>query len=220
VTALLDDRQQRIIEWLSEEHQDLASLYESALFFLNNSLMTGNERTRLSLICHSMRELVNRLPDAFGIPSPDGARSDYSNQYQLLSDIAVKYPNLDLLASIEYVPVPQELAVALENLIANSKVANIRRVDQLAAMLTEDQNSRHPVVKEWKKLSQFFVEWAHLSRAQSLIANLPTEDELRSQIRSVEEIIYGIVAPFFDNRHLIDEILKNANLETSAKPNG
>jgi hypothetical protein len=211
VTASLDDRQQRIIEWLSEKYQDLASMYQSALAFLNNAPITGHERARVAQICHSMRELVNRLPDALGIPSLNGAKSDYSNHYQGLPDIAAKYPNLDLLESIEYVPVPQELAVVLENLIKNSKVANIRRADQVAAMLTEDQNSKHVVVREWMDLSKFFVKWAHLSGTQSSIADLPTDDVLKSRIGLVEVIVHGVMAPFFDNRHFIDDLLEDAN---------
>jgi len=56
----MDEGQRKIIDWLKQVHTGLAELYEGAVLLLNEEGFPG--RTRL--ICHAVREIRNRLPDA------------------------------------------------------------------------------------------------------------------------------------------------------------
>ena len=67
-----DDRQTRLASWLAEKRPDLASMYRTARDLLATAAKPGDERTRVSHICHSMREMMNRLPGALGIAGTGG----------------------------------------------------------------------------------------------------------------------------------------------------
>ena len=65
----------QILEWLKRNAPSLAELYEGAVVMLHDSSLPG--RTRF--ISHAVREIRNRLPDAFdgGTRSP---RLDYTKR--------------------------------------------------------------------------------------------------------------------------------------------
>ncbi len=59
-----DARHQAISDWLEDKKPDLASTCRAAVSMLGAKSDVGHERTRNLLTCHSMREVINRLPTA------------------------------------------------------------------------------------------------------------------------------------------------------------
>jgi hypothetical protein len=215
-----EERQARIADWLDEKRRDLASMYRVACALLDEPSKAGDERTRVAHICHSMREVMNRLPAALGVAGPNDGVPRGTTVLQGLPTIAARFPGVDLSQEIENVPVPRELAVALGNLIRAAIADDGRIAANAAALLTDDGNTKHPAVQEWRELIRFFVQWAHLEDEQRSHGDLPSDDQLRIQLDRVEILIDSLRAEFFVSLHSIEDILAGANsqLETGGEP--
>lgn len=92
-----EDRPERIADWLEEKRPDLANMYRAARELLASAAKPGDERTRVSYICHSMREIMNRLPGALGIAGTGSGGPRSSKQVRELPSVAARFPNLNLL---------------------------------------------------------------------------------------------------------------------------
>ena len=206
-----EDRQTRIADWLQEKRPDLASMYRAARELLASAAKPGDERTRVSQICHSMREIVNRLPGALGIVGAGSGGPRSSTHVRKLPALAARFPNLDLLQEVENVPVPQELAVLLDELVKAAVAEDGRVAANAAALLTDDGNTKHPAVREWRDITAFFVKWAHLHDEQSDPELIPSDDDLRQRVELAEALMDGIRAEFFDSLHAIEDLLADAN---------
>ena len=206
-----EERQARLADWLEEKRPDLASMYRAARELLASAARPGDERTRVSHICHSMREVMKHLPEAIssGGRHERGARSD--NYVRRLPGIVAKYPSLDLAQDAENVPVPQEIARVLEDLIKAAVAEDGRFLADIAVFLTDDGNTKHPAVREWYTTYNYFVKWAHLHGEQSNVDTLPSDDDLMSRIDAVEVLMDGKRAEFFDSLHAIEDLLTEAN---------
>ena len=208
-----EDRQARITAWLEEKRPDLASMYRAARELLAGTAKPGDERTRVSYICHSMREIMNRLPGAINIVGAarggQGPRS--STHVRKLPALAARFPNLDLRQGVENVPVPQELAIVLDELVRAAVAEDGRVAANAAALLTDDGNTKHPAVREWMDTTDFFVKWAHLHDNQSDHELIPSDDDLRQRIELAEALMDGVRAEFFDSLHAIEDLLAGAN---------
>lgn len=209
--SIPDDRQIRIEDWLHKQRPDLASMYRAARGLLAGNAKPGDERTRVSHICHSMREVMNRLPTALGIAGAESAGRPSQDHVRKLAEVAAQFPNVDLVQDIENVPVPQRLASLLNDLIKAAMAEDRRRRADVAALLTDDGDTEHPAVIEWTRLSRFFVKWTHLQNEQSDAHSIPSDDELRLRIELAEALMDGIRAEFFENLHAIEDLLTEAN---------
>lgn len=211
----LDARQRAVAEWLEEQKPELGSAYRAAMALLVGSPDAGHERTRILLICHSMREVINRLPTAvmLGRGTLDrravGKHKASSDQVRSLPQLRVEYPDLDLTQDAENVPVPREVAVALEKLIDAAVYEDQRRLSDLAAFLTDDANPKHPAVREWRGLSEYFTKWAHLRDRSD--ESVPSDQQLTEKIRVFEDHVDAIRLAFFASKSVIEDLLAAAN---------
>lgn len=206
-----EDRPTRIVDWLEEKRPDLASMHRTARQLLASTASPADARVRASLICHSMRELMKHLPAVIsgGDRDAGGPRSnDYIRQ---LPSIAAKYPALDLSQDAENVPVPQEIARFLADLIKAAISEDGRFLSDIATFLTDDGNTKHPAVREWYRTYNSFVKWAHLHGDQSDVHSIPSDDELRRWIEIAEAHMDGVRAEFFDSLRAIEDLLAEAN---------
>ena len=128
-----------------------------------------------------------------------------------LPAIAARFPNLELLQDVENVPVPQELAALLGELVKTAVAEDGRVAANAAALLTDDGNIKHPAVREWRDLTDFFVKWAHLHDEQSDAQCIPSDDDLMQRIELAEALMDGIRVEFFDILHAIEDLLTEAN---------
>lgn len=211
----LEDRQRVIAGWLEEKRPDLATAYSSAIGLLHSSPDNGQERTRIMLICHSMREVMNRLPTAVMLSR--GSLNDErvkehrrsADQVRELPQLRVDHPDMDLTQDAENIPVPREAAAVFDRLIETAVYEDQRRLSDLAAFLTDDANPKHPAVREWRGLSDYFVKWAHLHDKTD--ASVPTDKELTQKIRVFEDHVDAIRLVFFESKSVIEDLLAAAN---------
>lgn len=209
---LLDDRQQGVYDALAERHSDLASMYRAALRFLATDVEDGDRRMRVAYICHAMREVMNRFADAIGASSSDRIKPPSDAQVQALPDLLASHPDLALdSADQELIPIPQAVAAAFDKLIKTAVQEKIRTRDIAAAVLTDDGNSDHPAVRQWMDTRRFFVRWAHLRAKPSDLASLPSDDDLRSRVRVVEDLIEVVTRFFFEARDAVEDLLAEIN---------
>ena len=154
---------------------------------------------------------MNRLPEALGVESFEtgGARS--STLIQDLPGIVARFPGLDLVLDAENVPVPHELALFFDSLIRTAILEDSRVLGNMAALLTDDGSTKHPAVREWRELSNFFTKWAHLHAKQANLGEIPSDAELIKRIGAVEDLMEGLLAEFFDSLHAVHDLLAEAN---------
>jgi hypothetical protein len=212
----MDDRQRRISNALVErERSDLAGMYRSALDLLATTPDAGNERTRISYICHSMREVMNRVLGVMGSSASPRIKPSTAVQVQALPDVVAQYPELTLDAESESVPVPQAVAAMFDKLIKTAVQEKRRSRDHVAALLTDDGNSDHAAVKRWVEARDFFVDWTHLEGRQRQESELPNDDDIREHIDVFEELLDGVITRFFALRHSIDDLLAEINAQVT-----
>lgn len=210
-----DARRQAVAEWLEDKKPDLASTYRAAVSMLGAKPDAGHERTRILLICHSMREVMNRLPTAALLGQGAASQDEVdgyvpaSVQVRDLPQLRIDHPDMDLTQEAENVPVPKPAAMALSRLIDTASYEDRRRLSSLAAFLTDDGNPKAPAVKEWRDLSEYFVRWGHLH--DKFEADLPTDEELAAKIGIFDDHVDAIRSAFFESKSLIEDILTSAN---------
>ena len=208
----LDDRQAGVFNALYERHADLGSMYRAALRILSAGVDDSDRRMRVAYICHAMREVMNRFSDVVGANSAERIRPPSDVQVQALPDLLAGHPDLVLdQAEQELVPVPQPVAAAFDKLIKTAVQEKVRSRDVAAAMLTDDGDAKHPAVGQWMGARKFFVTWAHIHAEPTQPDVLPSDDDIREQIRVVEDLIEGVTRLFFDARHAVDDLLAEIN---------
>ena len=159
----MDARQTRIVDALVDrDRADLADMYESALDLLATTPSTGRERSRISYICHSMREVMNRVLAVMGTSTSSRINPSTTVQVQALPDVVAQYPDLALDLESESIPVPQAVATMFDKLVKTAVQEKRRSRDDVASLLTDDGNSDHAAVTSWIDARTFFVRWAHL----------------------------------------------------------
>lgn len=209
--STFEDRHTRIADWLDKKRPDLASMHRTARELLASKARSGDERARVSLICHSMRELMKHLPEVMSGGDRDGGGPRSSDYVRQLPSLVAKYPALDLSQDAENVPVPQEIARFLSGLINAAISEDGRFLSDIATFLTDDGNTKHSAVREWHETYNFFVKWAHLHGHQSDVNLIPSDDELRRWIEIAEAHMDGVRAEFFDSLRSIEDLLAGAN---------
>ena len=204
-----DGRRQQIYSALLQHNPVVAGLYRTAIRSFKTPAYAGEERARIAVIFHSMREIMNTLASVLG-DSSQGTRQD--GAAKLVRQLPVKlaeYPDLDLRQDNEYIPVPREAALFIWEMaaLASQEEGNIRK--DIAALLAEGSGRDHPVVKEWKNARDFFVKHAHLSKPPEDIDI--SDDEIEQQVRVVEDLMEGRLREFFESRHEVDALLEDIN---------
>lgn len=135
-------QQRAVAEWFEAQKPERGNTYRVARELLAEAPDPGYERTRVLLICHSVREVINRLPTAVMLGRGSLDRSavanhrDSSELVRSLPKLRVEYPEMDLSQEVENVPVPRDLALAFNCLIDTSVNEDQRRLSDLAAFLT------------------------------------------------------------------------------------
>lgn len=207
----LTERQSRIASWLDDKQPELAGMYRAGVSLLHAPAVPGNERVRVAIVCHAFRELMRHLPGVFGITYTPRSGPSASDRVRTLPTLAERYTGLDLRQDVEYVPVPQELAFFLADLITATNEEAGRVASGPAALLTDDNNPNRPVVRQWLEVYNWFVKWAHLDGKRRELSAIPADQELLTRLHALEEMIDGVVVTFFENLHTVEDLLSDAN---------
>ncbi|MEU1808420.1 hypothetical protein [Micromonospora aurantiaca (nom. illeg.)] len=209
--AFMDARQQRICAALTGKRSDIASMYRAALRLLSMPAEVGDERTRISHICHSMREVMNRVLGAMGTTASPRIKPPSNKQVQALPDMLSSFPGLALDADGESIPIPRAVAEVFDKLIKTAVQEKRRSREDVASLLTDDGNSEHLVVKRWVEARDFFVRWAHLQDDEPEMSKLPSDNHMRTHVAVFDELFDAVITAFFTLRHSIDDLLAEIN---------
>lgn len=203
--------QQRVFDALVERRPDLADMYRVAIDQLRVPSGEVGARTRISYICHSMREVMNRIITAMGRPIAPAVKPSSSDRVQQLPDLLSRFPDLQFDVGQELVPIPREVAVAMESLFRAAVQEKRRSRDDVAALLTDDGNAAHAAVSKWIEARGFFVKWAHIHDRVVPSEELPSDDEIRTHVATFETLVDGVITQFFTARQSIEDLLAEIN---------
>lgn len=205
------ERHQRTIDALKKRSPRLAGMYRSAIDAMITAPSEGLESARVSVICHCMRELMNGLPSVMANDSiPRPKPSSGSLLTKLVQEIAA-YPRLDLTLDQDLVRIPSTVATIINQLVAAVTIERGRNRSIAASLITGGADAKHPAVNQWREAQDFFLGWAHLDRNYEQQSELPSDSELWSNIEVVEDVIAVRSALFFDNLHVLKDLLAQAN---------
>lgn len=207
----LDARRQRVLDALVGRSPNLADMYRSALRMLDTPAVAGEDRARISLICHAMRELMTGLPEAIGDSASPRPNPSSGALAAGLPKLLAAHPELDLEQDRDLIAVPREVALALANLVRAVTLEQGRNRSNAAALLTGGSDAEHPAIGQWQRAYKFFVGWTHLDRNHVSSRRLPSDEEVAAQVRVVEDVIEVRSAAFFDNLRSIEEMLAQFN---------
>jgi hypothetical protein len=87
-----------------------------------------------------------------------------------------------------------------------------RRIrDDVAALITDDDNASHVAVSQWIESRDYFVKWAHLHERDVAESDLPSDDEMWGHVSVFEELLDGVITAFFASLHSIEDLLAEIN---------
>ena len=219
IGAVMDERQKGILDWLREVEPELGELYEGALEMVNHRGFPGRER----LICHAVREIRNRLPNAVA-----GKRAikrlDYPEQVALIAKaweragLGGVYEKQNAGTNNEVGQhVPREVLVLVDELVRRHGQVKHRKEENARRLMTalEPENkqlsaSLAPVVGKWIEVTEWFVERAHIGKDIS-------EDELVAHFRTFETVLQTFSGYFYEGFEEIERHVEEAN-RSGARP--
>ncbi|WP_159574489.1 hypothetical protein [Microbacterium sp. 8M] len=204
-------REARVLAALEDKSVALAGLYVQALEQLGSPAPNGREVARVSLICHCMREIMSGLPSAMAVNTRTRPNPGSASLTSKLPGLVSRHPGLDLRADQDVVPVPREFAIAVAEIIDAATKEQGIQVANAAALLTDDNDETHPLVRQWKSAQRFFLEWTHLDRNPNGTRALPDDAAIRSKMRVIEDVIEVRTALFFENLSAVQDLLAIAN---------
>lgn len=207
----MEPMQRRVFEALAERRPDLADMYRAALGQLSVPSVEAATRTRISYICHSMREVMNRVVNAMGRPIAPAVKPSTRDQVQQLPDLLSRFPDLQFDVGQELIPIPREVAVAMESLFKAAVQEKRRSRDDVASLLTDDGNTAHAAVSKWIEARDFFVKWTHIHDRIVPSGELPSDDEIRAHMATFEMLFDGVITQFFTARQSIEDLLAEIN---------
>lgn len=201
-----DSRRRRIYEAIFERSPELAGYYWSAIETLASEPAVGRERQRISTLCHSVRELMNGLPDLLGNKTARINDNELKDSLKRLPDQRLRIGDND-----EVVPIARDVAIELDNILRLAAIVNSGVQAKMAALLTGTARARHPLARQWNSTLNYFVKWAHWDHPTDETRPLPTNAEIEARLKVVEDVLEARIGEFLDVAHDLDDILAEAN---------
>ncbi len=223
--SLWNEDRQALHKLIEEVDPALAGLYRQAIMLMDSSPIPGDEKARLSLVSHCIRELMNNLPDALGdvkdFPASRGGDEDKAraglvaavNNFrglpaqQLEAETAPANPP-------DKVTVPADLLDAAENLVGVFKDGETRGELRDSAAVLGYIDRYHPALKPWRAARKFFMSFAHLDRLKATGSggrDMPADDGVMTQIAVIEATMRVRLGAFFDNLNEVRSLADQAN---------
>lgn len=201
-----DERRLGILAAVAERSPVLATYYKSAIDQLSTQPETGDERIRVSLICHAIRELINSLPWAMGTTSSQPIKPSSKTLLESTPSWTA-----DLEGDDDMVPAPRQVVTWLAQFVRATELENKRVRDDLVALLADTPQEDHPLATPWNQTRSWFVRWAHFERGSGESGTIPSDETILEHLQIVEDVIQARTAAFFDAREAIDDVLAQAN---------
>ena len=211
--------QLQLLEWFASEAPSLAAPYKAAVTLITYH----NFPARVHLICHIVRDIYNKLPEAL-----DGThRRRDANFFEMIDEVEKHWVQYTRESFTE----PTDSGVASESTLQVSvSMIAVRKVGELlekhrahkkqpksAEVLAQALYQRfvedgvtpsQRLINTFEKERKWFTKRAHLVRDSDKI---PTDDGLQEHFETFERILHTLVAPHFLVQRELDDILQQAN---------
>ncbi len=201
-----------LLEWFSKQAPSLAPAYHGATKLLLDVGFPG----RVHFIAHSFRDIADRL--AFVLePTSRAERVDYGNH---TDEITKCWPKLtftieegNLVGPEPIVSIGELAARRVDNLVEDhrerrTRPSNQQRLFEIAARLNPgNATANQGAVREFEKLSKWFVKWAHFPREE----RMHDESELVRKFTEYETILHSLFGSFFAGTEDLDDVLRETN---------
>jgi hypothetical protein len=211
-----------IKKFLIKRSSSLANFYEGAVRFLEDPNFPGRDR----LICYSVREICNRLPDIIS-----GSTRKKSFEYSHLVEGIYKswrrlnYPETGGLPKINIdensyplntLPIDREVFEKVAHLISMHTVPKENKsvkAERLFFGEESDYSQFRPFVEHWIKMTDWFSYYKRIHASdkpdpESLYNGLNDQFEL------FEDLLLTLIREIFDTTSELDDILEDTNSKT------
>jgi len=223
--GLWNQDRQALHKLIEQVDPALAGLYRQAILLMDSSPIPGDEKARLSLVSHCVRELMNNLPDALGdvkdFPASRGgdenrARAGLIAAFDEFEGMPAEQPGetADPSGQPNKVTVPADLLDAAVNLVGVFKDGETRGVLRDSAAVLGYIDRYHPALKPWRAARDFFMSFAHLDRLKAAGSGgreLPTDEQIMTQIAIIEASMRVRLGAFFDSLNEVRALADQAN---------
>lgn len=223
--ALWNEDREALHKLIEEIDPALAGLYRRAVLLMDSRPIPGDEKARLSLVGHCVRELMNNLPDALGdvkdFPASrrgdeDRARDGLVAAVERFKGVPSDQPAEDAGSSEQpdRVTVPADLLDAVVILVGVFKDGKTRNELRDSAAVLGYIDRYDPALKPWKAARKFFMSLAHLDRLKAAGSggrDLPTDEQVMSQVAIIEASLRVRLGAFFDNLNEVRALAEQAN---------
>jgi hypothetical protein len=217
----LDNRQNTIESGLRKRSVALADLYLGALQLMEDEQNPG----RVYFLAHAAREIINRLPDSFGLTK---SRFEVTGRLKTLLPLwepvrSSLSPTVAPLADTEAPPeVPSEVSVPihvvreldrlLRDFEASQQETHRVKASNLLRSLAPDhpivtRSAVEPVANAYRDLAEWFVSEVHIS--ESAPASF---EDCKQKFEVLETFLFSLLSPdFYEPFDELHDIIKQAN---------
>jgi hypothetical protein len=208
----MDAKQVRIFDWLMQVDSGLAELYHGAVKMLRDENFPGRGR----LVCHCVREIRNRLPNAVA-GKATLSRLDYAKEINKLARAYEKAGLGSIHESKEQNETGKlmgyEVLTLLHEIIKkHEEVKNIKQENAKQLLMElEPENKRMqqsliPIVGKWIEETEWFVQRAH--EGKEII-----ENQLLKHFAAFEEVILSLIGHFYEGMQELEGLVRQTNGE-------
>lgn len=206
-------KQKHIYDRLQQVNPDLAELYEGAIRIIEEDNFPGCGR----FICHSVREIRNRLTDIVA-GRLDVEHLNYKDEVEGLAkawgnaglgSVYEKHKKNEKIESSQ--KIPREVSVRIEQLLEKHKKVAYTNREKMRMLLVELepenktlQGSLSPVVDVLFRETEWFVDRAHVGKEIG-------RSDLVEHFERYEQALYNIIGYFYEGMDDIERITKTAN---------
>lgn len=205
----------------------LAGLYRHAIDLLSAPRTPGEEKARLALIGHCIRELINSIPDALGDVEglPASGRQDEDRERDALVSAYEGFGGLDIdAAAVEdrnesaeqprLVAVPLTLFEAVGRWATSVRVGASTVAQRDSAVVLGRIDTRDAALRPWKAARDFAMKITHFKRNYplgSVPELLPSDDEVMCHLENIEASLRNRLGAFFDSLDELTDLIAQAN---------
>jgi len=199
----------------------LGILYSAAIDLLEADVPASRARHRIVMVSHNVRELINNAPELFddvekpprGVTNTKGALDALGEAWDDDRDSLGDHSDHRRFAKLMREPFTVRgrlLAAAAKAITEQRTGTSNNQSRQSATVLGRPGGRQDPTLRAWLIAQRWFVTNSHLdSSCES--GTVPDDEEVLAQLRVVEDVLHARLAPFFEVKDELDELLGEAN---------
>lgn len=214
VADVWTDRRLALHRWLGSQAPSLADLYRGTVLLLDNPGFPG----RVRFLAHGVRETANRLPGV--VAGFKRRRFEWVNELDKFAEIWERDGPGRFLAETPRVVSTAEIPVKARvvrntDVLVRDFLASRPKHEESArrlfeALAPENEAAREdlrPVIRQWLKVTRWFVGKAHAPEVPEEI----DEDQLIHMFELFESGLASLIEAFYKSVDDLDDILEEAN---------